>query len=99
MCNEVLRPGGCFKVLHTAVGGVSLSLCHPVGHHPGVVLAVAPGRPQEQGSGHHLQREGDEGEVEGPAQRALHPVWWFCILVEQIHPCQETADSSQRAQT
>lgn len=42
---------------------------HPVRDHARVVLAVAARRPEEQGRRHHLQREGDEGEVEGPAQR------------------------------
>lgn len=71
----------------------------PVCSHAGVVLAVTPGCPQEQSGCHHLQREGDEGEVEGPAQRALHPFWWCGVLVEQIHACQETADGAQGAQT
>lgn len=71
-------------------------LCNPVSSHAGVVLAVTPGCPQEQSSCHHLQREGDECEVEGPAQRALHPFWRFDDLMEQIHPSQETADCAQR---
>lgn len=77
----------------------SLSLGYSVGSHTGVVFAVTPGCPQEQSSGHQLQREGDEGEVEGPAQCALHPVRWWVMPVEQIQTSQETADSSQRAQT
>ncbi|KAG7225828.1 hypothetical protein INR49_014349, partial [Caranx melampygus] len=32
------------------------------------VLAVTPGRPQEQGSCHNLQREGDEGEAQSAVQ-------------------------------
>lgn len=77
----------------------SLSLGYSVSSHAGVVFAVTPGCPQEQRGCHHLQREGDEGEVEGPAQRALHPVWWWGILAEQIHSGQETADGAQSAQT
>lgn len=77
----------------------SPSLGYSVSSHAGVVFAVTPGRPQEQSGCHHLQREGDEGEVEGPAQRALHPLWWWGIMVEQIHPGPETADGAQSAQT
>lgn len=84
--------------LHLTSLSPSLSSGHSVGSHTGVVSAVTPGRPQEQSSGHQLQREGDEGEVQGPAQRALHPVWWWVMPVEQIQTGQETADSSQRAQ-
>lgn len=67
--------------------------------HAGVVLAVAPGGPDEEGGGHHLQRDGDEGEVEGPAQSDLHPLGPREGLVEQIQAGQETADCPQRAQT
>lgn len=88
-----------FFFLSPHISCLALSLGHPVSSHAGVVFAVAPGRPEEQSSCHHLQREGDEGEVEGPAQRTLHPFWWWGILVEQIHPGQETADGAQRAQT
>jgi len=60
---------------------------------------VTPGRPKEQSSCHHLQRKGDEGEVEGPAQRALHPFGRCGVLVEQVHPGQEAADGAQRTKT
>lgn len=42
-------------------------LCYPVSSHAGVTLAVASGRPQEQSRCHHLQREGDESQVQRPA--------------------------------
>lgn len=35
----------------------------PVSGHASVVLAVAPGGPDEQSGGHHLQRGGDQGQV------------------------------------
>lgn len=71
------------------------SLCHPVCCHAGVVLAVTPGGPQKQSGSHHLQRDGDEGEVEGPAQGDLHPLRPREGLVEQIQAGQEAADRSQ----
>lgn len=73
-------------------------LGHPVRGHAGVVFVVTPGRPEEQGRRHHLQREGDEGEVEGPAQSALRTLGRRDELVEQIHPGQETAHGAQRAE-
>lgn len=79
--------------------GAAAPLRYPVRRHRGVVLAVTPGGPDEEGGGHHLQRDGDEGEVEGPAQRDLHPLWPREVLVEQIQAGQEAADCSQRAQT
>lgn len=92
---KAFRQGGRFKVRCCS----NLSLGYSVSCHAGVVFVVTPGRPQEQSSCHHLQREGDEGKVEGPAQRALHPIWRWGILVEQIQPSQETADGAQRTQT
>lgn len=73
-------------------------LGHPVSRHGSVVFAVTFGCPQKQGGCHHLQREGDEGEVERPAHGALHPSSWVTV-VEQINTGPETADSTQRAQT
>ncbi|KAF3852360.1 hypothetical protein F7725_005715 [Dissostichus mawsoni] len=75
------------------------SISYPVRRHAAVVFAVTPRRPQKQSSCHHLQGEGDEGEVEGPAQRAHHPCWGRGILLEQIHARQEAADGAQSAQT
>lgn len=80
-----------------AAGRRSSSLRYPVRRHAGVVLAVTPGGPDEQSGGHHLQRDGDEGEVEGPAQRDLHPLRPREVLVEQIQAGQEAADCSERA--
>lgn len=82
-----------------AAGGRSSSLRYPVRRHAGVVLAVTPGGPDEESGCHHLQRDGDEGEVEGPAQRDLHPLRPREGLVEQIQAGQEAADCSERAQT
>lgn len=66
-------------------------LGHPVGRHAGVVLAVAPGGPQEESGRHHLQWRGDEGQVEGPAQGAVHTVGKHRHPVEEIHASQEAA--------
>lgn len=52
-------------------------LGHPVSRHGSVVFAVTSGCPQKQGGCHHLQRERDEGKVEGPAHGALHHFWWW----------------------
>lgn len=76
----------------------SCSLRYPVRRHAGVVLTVTPGGPEKESGGHHLQRDGDEGEVEGPAQRDLHPLRPREGLVEQIQAGQEAADRPQRAQ-
>lgn len=42
---------------------VNTELRDPVSGHASVVLAVAPGGPDEQSGGHHLQRGGDQGQV------------------------------------
>lgn len=93
------QAGDAFWKEFGAAGGRSSSLRYPVRRHAGVVLAVTPGGPDEEGGGHHLQRDGDEGEVEGPAQRDLHPLRPREGLVEQIQAGQEAADCSERAQT
>lgn len=98
-CLRLLRAGDSFWKESGAAGRRSSSLRYPVRRHAGVVLAVTPGGPDEESGGHHLQRDGDEGEVEGPAQRDLHPVRPREGLVEQIQAGKKAADCSQRAQT
>ncbi len=67
---------------------LNLSLCHPVGGHAVVVLTVAACRPHQQRGGHHVERWGYEGQVKGPAQRAIHLIRQHRHFVEQIHPRQ-----------
>lgn len=74
-------------------------LRHPVGRHAVVVVTVAARCPQQQCSSHHVQRRGDERQVERPAQRAVHPLGQHGHPVEQIHPSQVAAHRGQGAQT
>lgn len=67
------------------------SLCHPVGCHAVVVLTVATCRPHQKCGGHHVQWWGNEGQVEGPAQRAIYLIRQHWHPVEQVHPRQVTA--------
>lgn len=71
------------------------SLCYPVGSHAVVVLTVAACRPHQQGGSHHVQRGRDEGQVEGPAQGAVHTVGKHRHPVEEIHASQEAAHCAQ----
>lgn len=65
---------------------LNLGLCHPVSRHAVVVLAVAARRPHQQRGGHHVEWRGNEGQVEGPAQRAIHLIRQHRHPVEQVHP-------------
>lgn len=66
-------------------------LRHAVGRHAVVALAVTARRPHQQRGGHHVERRGNEGQVEGPAQRAVHLVGEHGHPVEEVHPCQVAA--------
>ncbi len=79
--------------------GMNLRLRHPVGCHAVVVLTVAARRPHQQRGSHHVKRRGNEGEIEGPAQRAVHLLGQHRHLVEQVHPCQVAAHCGQAAET
>lgn len=98
-CLRLLRAGDSTWKEFGVAGRRSSSLRDPVRRHAGVVLAMAPCGPDEESGGHHLQRDRDEGKVEGPAQRDLHTLWPRERLVEQIQAGQEAADCSERAQT
>lgn len=80
-------------------GATLCELRDPVSSHASVVLAVAPGGPHEQSGSHHLQRGGDQGQVQGPAQRPVDALGPLQLLVQQVHSCQEAAHRRQRAQT
>ena len=70
---------------------LNLSLCHPVGGHTVVVLTVAACCPHQQRGGHHVERGGNESQVEGPAQRAIHLIRQHRHPVEQVHSRQVAA--------
>lgn len=72
---------------------LTLDLRHSVGRHAVITLAVTARRPHQQRGGHHVERRGNEGQVEGPAQRAVHLVGEHGHPVEEVHPRQVAAHS------
>lgn len=77
----------------------NLGLRHPVGSHAVVALTVAACGPHKQRCGHHVQRRRHEGQVQGPAQTAVHLIGKHGHPVEQVHSCQVAAHCGEGAQT